>query len=151
MIANAGRAPNGFLADAGNYSESNITLIEGLAVEALIPPDKIHHRAWRQQRAPRGRIPKHLSGEDRMRRRLATREGKRLYVTRQGSVEPVFGLTQHARGLRQFLHRGLTSNHHLFRFDMAAHNVLKIIKALARRGPSPGQRFGALACAPTAA
>ena len=75
-----------------------------------------------------------------MLRRLATREGKRLYVARQGSVEPVFGLTKHARGLRQFLHRGLATNHHLFRFDMAAHNVLKIIKELARRLPAPPER-----------
>ena len=150
-LANAGASPKRFLADAGYYSDANVTLVEGLGCEALIPPDKIRHAAWRRQRAPRGRIPKCLSRKDRMRRRLATREGKRLYVARQGSVEPVFGATKHARGLRQFLHRGLTKNHHLFRFDMAAHNALKIIKELARRRPSPGKRLGGLACAPPAA
>jgi len=140
-LANAGRAPKRFLADAGYYSEGNVALIESLGCEALIPPDKIHHAAWRRQRAPRGRIPKNLSRKDRMRRRLATQEGKRLYVARQGSVEPVFGATKHARGLRQFLHRGLAKNHALFRFDMAAHNILKIIKRLAPPPPSPnGQR-----------
>ena len=148
-LANAGRAPKRFLADAGYYSNDNVTLIEGLGCEALIPPDKIRHAAWRRQRAPRGRIPKRLSRKDLMRRRLATQQGKRLYVARQGSVEPVFGATKHARGLRQFLHRGLANNHHLFRFDMAAHNLLKIIKELARRVPAPPERRCWQALAPS--
>ncbi|MDF1523094.1 MAG: transposase, partial [Trueperaceae bacterium] len=73
-----------------------------------------------------------LSIPDRMRRRLATKAGKRLYLQRQASVEPVFGTTKGARGLRQFLHRGTEKNHHLFRFDMAVHNVLKIVRQAQR-------------------
>ena len=138
-IANAGRAPKRFLADAGYYSGDNVALVERLGCEALIPPDKIRHAAWRRQRAPTGRIPKNLSGKDRMRRRLATQHGKRRYLERQASVEPVFGATKQARGLRQFLHRGLDVNHHLFRFDMAAHNALKIIQRLASRLPTPSK------------
>jgi hypothetical protein len=56
-----------------------------------------------------------------------TKEGKRLYLQRQASVEPVFGTTRGARCLQQFHHRGLEKNHHLWRFDLAVHNVMKII------------------------
>jgi transposase len=131
-IANTGRTPKRFSADPGYYSDKNILHAHELGVEALIPPDRIRGSEWRAQQAPRGRIPKNLSQQDRMRRKLATKEGKRYYLQRQASVEPVFGNTKANRGLRQFLHRGLDKNHHLFRFDMAAHNALKILREVQR-------------------
>lgn len=127
-IATTGGIPKRCMADAGYFSERNLEHIEALGAEPLIPPDKIRRSEWRAQQAPKGRIPKSLSRKDRMRRRLATKEGKRLYLQRQASVEPVFGTTKTGRGLQQFLHRGVEKNHHLFRFDMAVHNVLKIVR-----------------------
>lgn len=123
-----GEIPECITADPAYYSEKNIEHIIALGAEPLIPPDKTRRSEWRAQQAPKGRIPKNLSRKDRMRRRLATKEGKRLYLQRQASVEPVFGTTKTARGLLQFLHRGVAKNHHLFRFDMAVHNVLKIVR-----------------------
>ena len=127
-ISTTGGVPEVFTADAGYHSLKNIAHASALGSEALIPPDKIRRSEWRAQQAPKGRIPQSLSIQDRMRRRLATKEGKRLYLQRQASVEPVFGATKAARGLQQFLHRGTEKNHHLFRFDMAVHNVLKILR-----------------------
>ena len=129
-----------FTADAGYHSLKNIEHASARGSEALIPPDRIRRSEWRAQQAPKGRIPEHLSVQDRMRRRLATKEGKRLYLQRQASVEPVFGATKGARGLRQFLHRGLHKNHHLFRFDMAVHNALKILGNTQRRFSQPPAR-----------
>lgn len=129
---NTGRSPEVVTADAGYSSEENVGHIERAGAEALIPPGKVRHGEWRAQRAPKGRIPSDLSEKDRMRRKLATKRGKRLYLQRQASVEPVFGTTKSARGLQQFLHRGLEKNRHLFRFDMAVHNVMKLIGHLQR-------------------
>ncbi len=134
VTANTGEMPKVVTADAGYYSKKNVEHVTSLGAEALIPPDKIRRKAWRAQQAPRGRIPKNLSKQDRMRRRLATKEGKRLYLQRQSSVEPVFGNAKGARGLRQFLHRGVEKNHHLFRLDMVAHNLLKIVRHIQRVG-----------------
>lgn len=131
-IETTGRTPTRFTADAGYYSSSNLEHAERLGVEPLIPPDKIRRKDWRRQQAPKGRIPKGLSRKDRMRRRLATKDGKRLYLQRQASIEPVYGTTKAGRGLQQFLHRGVDKNHHLFRFDMAVHNVLKIVRQVQR-------------------
>lgn len=136
-VATTGTTPKRFTADAGYYSRTNIEHAQALGCEALIPPDRVRRRQWRAQRSPKGRIPKHLSHKDRMRRRLASKEGKRLYQQRQGSIEPLFGNTKHNRGLQRFLHRGLNLNHHLFRFDMAVHNVLKILNHVRQRLASP--------------
>ena len=129
-IRNTGRTPKRFLADAGYYSDDNVQHVQDLGAEALIPPQKLRHSEWREQTAPKGRIPAGLSRAERMRRRLATKAGKRLYLQRQASIEPVFGTTRAARGLQQLHHRGLEKNHHLWRFDLAVHNLRKIITRL---------------------
>jgi transposase len=139
-IATTGGIPELFMADAGYHSLKNIAHARALGSDALIPPDKVRRSEWRAQRSPTGRIPKDLSIQDRMRRRLATKAGKRLYLQRQASVEPVFGATKVGRGLQQFLHRGLEKNHHLFRFDMAVHNVLKILRHAKQDLTSPPSR-----------
>ena len=136
-IETTGRTPKHFTADPGYYSQENIEHAQALGSEPLIPPDKVRRSEWRAQQSPKGRIPNDLSQKDRMRRRLATKEGKELYQQRQASVEPTFGNTKHNRGLRQFLHRGLNLNHHLFRFDMAVHNALKILRELERQLAPP--------------
>jgi len=129
-IENVGCVPQRFLADAAYYSDDNVQHVQDLGAEALIPPDKLRHSEWREQVAPTGRIPASLTRAERMRRRLATKTGKRLYLQRQASVEPVFGTTRCGRGLQQFMHRGLEKNHHLWRFDLAVHNLMKIISHL---------------------
>jgi len=145
-IATTGEVPELFSADAGYYSLKNVAHASAVGSDALIPPDKLRRSEWRAQQAPAGAIPEDLPVKERMRLRLATEEGKRLYLQRQASVEPVFGATKGARGLRQFLHRGLEKNHHLFRFDMAVHNALKILRHAPCRltqpppGPSASQR-----------
>ena len=139
-IATTGCVPELFTADAGYHSSKNVAHASAVGSDALIPPDKIRRSEWHAQQAPAGAIPDGLSVKDRMRLRLATKEGKRAYLQRQASVEPVFGATKGARGLRQFLHRGLHKNHHLFRFDMAVHNVLKILRHAPCRLAQPPSR-----------
>lgn len=115
-----------FTAGTGRPGAESIPLASGS--EALIPPDK--SRRWCPRQVLKGRIrtSKDLSGQDLMRCRPATKEGKRLYLQRQARVEPLFGSTKATRSLQQFLCRGLDKNHHLFRFDVAVPKVLKTLR-----------------------
>jgi hypothetical protein len=44
----------------------------------------------------RGRIPKDMTPGDRMRRKLATKKGQKIYSGRKSTVEPVFGQIKQA-------------------------------------------------------
>ena len=49
------------------------------------------------------------SAVDRMKHRLKTTQGRKLYGLRKQTVEPVFGIIKSVMGFRQFLLRGLDS------------------------------------------
>lgn len=57
------------------------------------------------------RLPEEKSGEtmskEKMRTRLKTQEGQKIYSKRKTTVEPVFGIIKRVMGFRQFLMRGL--------------------------------------------
>ena len=127
--ANTGSYPREVSADAGYYSEENLDAIEEAGATALVAPGRITHNEWRDQKAPRGRIPNNLTRRQRMKRLLSTKAGKARYVLRQVTAEPVYGQIKHARGMRQVLHRGLAKVRALWRFDAAVHNLLKIFRA----------------------
>jgi transposase len=61
-----------------------------------------------------------------MRERLFSPEGKALYKLRKQTVEPVFGQIKAARGLRQFLCRGLEAVQAEWSLACTAHNLLKL-------------------------
>lgn len=133
--ANTGRYPQRALADAGYYSVTNLEHLNDKQIEAFIPPEKIKHNDWRQQKAPRGRIPQDASAEYRMRRKLRTKEGRMRYKRRQTSVEPVFGYIKEVFGLRQFLVRGRDKVRSTWRFACAAYNLMKLFRAGIRVQP----------------
>lgn len=61
--------------------------------------------------------------------RLKLPENRERYRRREQSVEPVFGQIKQARGLRQFLMRGLDKVSALWQLECAAHNLLKLYRA----------------------
>lgn len=129
VVANTGRTPQEVSADTIYFNRNNLRAIEELNAEALIPPEKVTHTQWREAKAPRGPIPKDASDEYLMWRKLRTKRGKARYTLRQTSVEPAFGQIKYGRGLRQVLHRGVDRVRALWRFDVTAHNLLKIYRA----------------------
>ena len=106
-IENTGRIPDEISADTGLYSENNLNILKDYGIEAFIPPEKLTHNQWRNITPPTGRIPKNITSEELMRRKLRTKHGKERYKLRMTSIEPVFGQVKEGRGLRQFLLRGL--------------------------------------------
>lgn len=126
---NTGESPKEASADAAYCSEDNLAFLEESGIEAFIPPNKVKHNEWRQAKPMRGRPPKNLSRRQKMKRKLLTKRGKERYKLRMTSVEPVFGQIKEARGLRQFLHRGLEKVHSMWLFECAAHNIMKMFRA----------------------
>ncbi len=127
-IANAGEVPREVSADAGYYSAEATEKIHALGMDPFIAPDQTRHGRILPP-APRGRIPKHLSARDRMRRKLRTKRGRQRYALRMETVEPVFGQIKHGRGFRQFLLRGLDKVNGEWLLICLGHNLLKLYRA----------------------
>jgi transposase len=125
---NLGRLPDKATADAGYFSEANVTspLLEG--VELLVPPNC---REQGSAKAGGSGCPKGAVAEA-MRTKLASPEGKEVYRMRKAVPEPVFGQTKDARGIRAFLLRGLAKVQAEWDLICLTHNVLKLHRAAHR-------------------
>ena len=142
-IANTGVVPREVSADAGYYSAKVVDGLQELGVDPFIAPDQTRHGRVLPP-APRGRIPRHLSPRDRMRRKLQAKRGRKRYALRMETVEPVFGQIKAGRGFRQFLLRGLEKAQGEWSLICTGHNPLKLFRfgrLLADNiGPKPGIR-----------
>lgn len=96
------------LADAGYYSDDNVASSEQFGIEPFIPPNRQKHNQPLAERfidpAP---LPEDAEPIDKMRNKLKTVEGRKVYAQRKSTVEPVFGIIKHVLGFRQFFLRGL--------------------------------------------
>ena len=126
-IDNVGRVPKEVSADAGYYSAQTVADLQALGVDPFVAPEKTRH-GHQPPPAPRGRIPKHLSPRDRMRRKLQTKRGRQRYALRMETVEPVFGQIKQGRGFRQFLLRGLEKVQGEWSLICTGHNLLKLFR-----------------------
>ena len=124
-----GRRPQEVLADAGYFSEDNVTTLREQGMSVLIPPERVRHREWRERCTPPSPPSKDASVSEWMRYQLKLPENKERYRKREQSVEPVFGQIKQARGLRQFLLRGLDKVSAMWQLECAAHNILKLYRA----------------------
>jgi len=121
--------PKRLSADSGFYSEDSVRYLRGKQIDDYVCPDRLKHG---EPKPPvRGRIPRDLSFIDRIRRKLLTKKGRLIYGKRKEIVEPVFGQMKQARGLRQFLLRGLEKVDGEWSLWCSTHNVLKIWAAQA--------------------
>ena len=126
----SGQRPEELLADNGYCSEKNLAHLESAAkpeqrIDAFIAADRQKH-GEQQAGSPRGPLPKGATLVDRMRRKLQTKAGKQVYAARKGIVEPVFGQIKQARGIRQFLLRGLEKVQGEWALVCLTHNILKL-------------------------
>ena len=96
------------LADAGYYSDDNSASCKRSGIEPYIPPNRDKHN---QPLAARfidpPPLPEDAEPIDKMRNKLKTVEGRKVYAQRKSTVEPVFGIIKHVLGFRQFFLRGL--------------------------------------------
>ena len=127
-IANTGACPETFIADAGYWSENNVSACEKRGTGPHISTGRQKH--GQPPPAICGPIPKDLDAKGKMARKLRKKEGREIYAKRKTIVEPVFGQTKEARGLRRFLLRGLEKVNSEWTIWGMTHNLNKLWRYL---------------------
>lgn len=95
------------LADAGYFSDSNVASCDQCGIEPFIPPSRdIHNQPLAERFVDPPPLPADAKPIDKMRNKLKTVEGRKIYAQRKSTVEPVFGIIKHVMGFRQFFLRG---------------------------------------------
>jgi transposase len=107
--------------DAGYFTETEIEKLVGMGFDIYITPDGYHSKGKKVQLI--GRIPKDMSFIDRMRRKVKTIKGKKIYAKRK-IVEAPFGQIKEARGFRRFSMRGLRNVKGEWNLITLTHNIL---------------------------
>lgn len=123
-IGNVGQPPAQVTADAGYFSEANLTAPQFAAIEFYVPPDRQPHR--REASAGRSRQGPF---SDAMRTKLQTAVGRAVYARRKTIPEPVFGQIKQARGFRRFWLRGAGKVRGEWALICLTHNLLKLFRA----------------------
>lgn len=116
--------PTTITADAGYWNTDSLLDPFLNGIEMLVPPDS-------RPLPPDGSLPRTAPRHEeafRMRRLLATEQGKARYALRQCTVEPVFGQIKEARGVRRFRLRGLLKATSEWKLICATHNLLKLFR-----------------------
>ena len=120
-----GRGPQRVLADAGFYSNQNVDEMEARGVELYVP-DSVLAREMKQGQRVAGAAPICHPGLKRMRQRLRSPSGRKLYERRKGLIEPVFGTLKEHRGMRRFYRRGLAGVNVEFLLMALAFNLTRL-------------------------
>jgi|TARA_B100000315_G_C14531123_1_gene566224 transposase len=95
------------LADAGYFSEANVTACLAASIEPLLAVGReSHHVSWQERFGEPASLAEPADAVADMRHRLKTRAGRADYGLRKQTVEPVFGIIKSVMQFRQFLLRG---------------------------------------------
>ena len=120
-----GRRAEKVLADAGFYSNQNLETMQERGVELYVP-DSVLAREMKQGQPVSGATPIKHPGLQRMRQRLRSPAGRKLYERRKGLIEPVFGTLKEHRGMRRFYRRGLRGVNTEFLLMALAFNLTRL-------------------------
>lgn len=125
---NVDSLPENVSADAGYFSEANITAAELECFNLHIPPDRQKH-GDKELSVDKEIETEGLSVADQMRNKLRTKTGHEVYRFRKAIVEPVFGQIKEARGFRRFSMRGLSKVKAEWTLVCLTHNLLKLFRS----------------------
>lgn len=121
----AGQKPGEVLADSGYCSEENLKYLARQQIDGYVATERQKHGGNRLV-CKRGPLPKGAGWVERMKRKLHTQVGRRIYAMRKAIVEPVFGQIKQVRGFRQFVLRGLEKVQMEWALVCLTHNILKL-------------------------
>jgi hypothetical protein len=125
VVENVGRLAATTSADAGYFSAEAVEHPALDGTNLLVPPS----RQSTVPSSPNGPRTREQRPAERMRHKLASVPGKALYKMRKAIVEPVFGQSREARGLRRLLLRGFAAARAEFQFIAVTHSLLKLFRA----------------------
>lgn len=116
------------LADAGYWSEQDLKSEKLSGYRVMVPPERFSN--FRQKGESRRLSSNAAKSEfaEAMRALLRSEEGRKLYLGRQGAIEPVFGQSKQGRGIRGFLTRGQEKVRGEWNLMSLAHNLLKLFR-----------------------
>lgn len=112
-------------ADAGYFSEKAVGELETMGIDPYIAIGRQRHHETPVATEPAASSTQ-ASAKEKMKEKLGTAAGKAVYAARKQIVEPVFGMIKSARGIREFLLRGLEKVSGEWQLICLTHNLLKI-------------------------
>ena len=127
---NTGQRPSIVTADAGYFSEANLTAAAVEGIDCYVPPDRHSHG---RAAAPTARTRSAVA--EWMREKLRAPEGRQVYARRKAIVEPVFGQAKEGRAFRRFSFRGYDKVTAEWALICLTHNLLKLFRG--RTCPQP--------------
>lgn len=131
MIAHLPRKPRAFSADAGySVTDENLKYLKKKRIDGYIAiKGEKHDRLTVPAKSPRGPIPRDLTIKERMKRKLLTVKGQRIYARRKCIAEPPIGQIKQVQGFRQFSLRTHVKARAEWFLVTAAHNLRKLFRA----------------------
>jgi len=126
---NTGETPAKASADAGYFSQAQITDNQLQGIDLYVAPERLRHGekiAEVGDQAPPSAQPTLI---EQMREKLKTAQGHAVYKMRKAIVEPVFGQIKEARGFRRFSLRGEPKVGLEWQLICLTHNLLKLFRA----------------------
>jgi transposase len=125
--ANTGRNPEAVSADAGYWSEDNVTDARVAGIDLHIATGRQKH--GESVETATGPPPEQVSVKEAMRHKLRTEAGRAIYKMRKAIVEPVFGQTKERRGFRRFSFRGVDNVRAEWKLICLTGNLLKLFRS----------------------
>jgi len=121
---NMGRKPDAASADAGYWSEANVTDERAAGIDLHIATGRMKHEETIATAS--GPPPDEATVKEKMRHKLRTEAGRSIYKMRKAIVEPVFGQIKERRGFRRFSLRGLDNVRCEWKVVCLTSNLLKL-------------------------
>jgi hypothetical protein len=119
--------PEKVLADGGFYSNENVRALQERGIEVYVPDPNLARELNTGKRARTiGRNRVRSPELKRMRQKLRSAAGRRVYARRKALVEPVFGVLKQQRGMRQFRTRGRERVAAEFTLAAMAYNLTRL-------------------------
>jgi len=123
---NTGEKPAKASADAGYFSQAQITDNQLQGIDLYVAPERLKHGEKIEDEAPPSAQPTLI---EQMREKLKTAQGHAIYKMRKAIVEPVFGQIKEVRGFRRFSLRGEPKVGLEWQLICLTHNLLKLFRA----------------------
>lgn len=126
---NTGEKPAKASADAGYFSQAQITDNKLQGIDLYVAPERLRHGEKIEEvgdDAPPSAQPTLI---EQMREKLKTAQGHAVYKMRKAIVEPVFGQIKEVRGFRRFSLRGEPKVELEWQLICLTHNLLKLFRA----------------------
>jgi transposase len=124
---NMGRDPDAASADAGYFSEANVSDESVAGIDLHIATGRLKHGETVE--AASGPPSEQATAKEAMEHKLRTEAGRAVYKMRKAIVEPVFGQIKERRGFRRFSLRGLENVRAEWKLVCLTSNLLKLFRS----------------------